>query len=159
MTVLKPMEQVLRYQIPALHPIIVHFPIVLVVLSALAILVWLLRDRLVWLTAGLLVQSFALLGCIAAYLSGEEMERQSEGVPIVDELVHLHEDAALLATWLVGISLAAMMGAHVKSRHDSTRPGSPLWIRLLVVLLLVAAAVFVFWTGRIGGTMVWGVPR
>ncbi len=151
------MEQVLRYTIPVLHPIVVHYPIALAALSSAAILVWLFRDRIVWLKAGLFIQAFGSIGSIVAFLSGEEMEHQSEGVPIVDELVHLHEDVALFATWVIGIALAAMVGAYLFSRNDTVRPGSPLWIRSLLFVLTISGAVLIAWTAHIGGTMVWGV--
>lgn len=151
------MDQVLQYEIPVLHPVAVHFPIVLVLLAAFVAVVWLLRDRMVWLIAASYIQAAGLIGSIIAFLSGEVMEEQSEGVPIVDELVHLHEDAALVAAWLTGISVAAFLLATYLTRRDTSRPGSPFWLRLLATLLAVGAAVAIAWTALIGGTMVWGV--
>ncbi len=151
------MDQVFQYEIPVLHPVVVHFPIVLVLLAAVAAVVWLLRDRMAWLVAASYIQAVGLIGSVIAFLSGEALEEQSEGVPIVDELVDLHEEAALVAAWLIGISVAAFLAATYLTRRDTSRPGSPFWLRTLATLLAAAAAVAVAWTAHIGGTMVWGV--
>ena len=151
------MEQVLRYNIPVIHPIAVHFPFVLVLLGLGFGLVWLFRDRLHWLVIASYVQILGLAGAIVAYLSGQVMEEQSEGVPIVDELVHLHEDAALMATWAMGLSVAALLGAKYIHRMNTSHPGTRLWVRLVVVFIQLLAATLVVWTAHIGGIMVWGV--
>lgn len=151
------MEQVLRYDIPVIHPIAVHFPFVLALLALGFGLIWLFRDRLQWLVTASYIQMLGFAGAMVAYLSGDTMKEQSEGVPIVDELVHLHEDAALMATWAIGVSFVALLGARYVHRMNTSHPGTRLWVRLVVCFLLLLAAVLVVWTAHIGGTMVWGI--
>lgn len=157
------MDQVFRYEIPVLHPILVHFPIVLVILATIFALLWLLRNQVESLLTSAWIQLFALIMAISAYLTGEEMEERSEGVPIVDTLVELHEDAALVSTWLVGFALVALVSAIFFQRRDISticaQPGSRLWIRVVVFLLVFLALVSIWWTAHIGGTMVWGTTR
>jgi len=150
------MEQVLRYSLPVFHPVIVHFPVGFALLAVLIVLVWLLRDRSTWLVAAIGVETLAFVGALAAYLTGEAMRRQSEGVPIVDELVHLHENAAVFAIWGSGCALLALLGAFLHSRSDVASPGTRIWIRLAAFLLVLAGAAAVAWTAHIGGIMVWG---
>jgi uncharacterized membrane protein len=152
------MDQVLRYGIPELHPVIVHFPIVCGVLALVFCLLWLLRDRTGLLVTTLFLQTLALLGAIAAYLSGQEMQEQSEGVPIVDELVHIHEEAAIVAIWLMVAALAVMCLALVLSRADTSRPGTRAWLRWVVAAVTLLGVAAVAWTAHVGGIMTWGVP-
>ncbi|TDI69174.1 MAG: hypothetical protein E2O85_05965 [Bacteroidetes bacterium] len=151
------MDQVLRYSIPVIHPIAVHFPFVLVLLGLGFGLVWLFRDRIQWLATASYIQILGLAGAIVAYRSGAIMKEQSEGVPIVEELVHLHEDAALMATWAIGLSVVALLGARYLHRMNTSHPGTMIWARVAVVFIQLVAAALVVWTAHIGGTMVWGV--
>jgi len=150
------MEQVLRYSLPVFHPVIVHFPVGFALLSALIALIWLVRDHASWLVAALGVETLAVAGAVAAYLTGETMKRQSEGVPIVDELVRVHENAALVAIWASGFALLALLGAFLHTRSDVASPGTRRWIRFAAFLLVLAGALAVGWTAHIGGIMVWG---
>lgn len=151
------MDHVLRYQIPVVHPFVIHFPIALVIVALVFVLVWIFRDRIFWMRNAIIVQVFGFIGAMAAYLTGEAMKEQSEGVPIVEDLVHAHEDAALIALILIGVSIVSLVGARLFSNRDTSHPGTRFWIRLVVGMIAVAAAVAVAWTAHIGGTMVWGV--
>lgn len=151
------MDQVLRYDIPVIHPIAVHFPFVLVLLALGLVFIWLIRDRLHWLSMTLGAQVLAFIGTWVAYLSGEEMEEQSEGVPIVEELVHLHEDMAMYSLWAIGISIIVLFAARHLHLSNSSHPGTPLWVRLVGCAVQLIAAILIAWTAHIGGTMVWGV--
>jgi len=153
------METVFQYRIPIWHPIAVHFPLVLIMLAALCALIWLMGDRREMLRAALWCQVLGFMGGLAAFLTGEEAEEQSEGVRIVDELVELHETFALVTLWVAGIAAVAMLGVLWWRRRDVEGPGTRLAIRLAVFALVLAAAVAVGITGHIGGTMVWGVPK
>ncbi len=150
------MEQVLQYRISVLHPIAVHFPVALVLVALLFVGMWLVRDRIHWIVTAIYVQFLGFVGSLFAYYSGEAMEEQNEGVQIVKELVNLHEDTALIAVWLIGASLVAMIATRAYSDRDTTRPGTRLRIRLLVSALALAAALLIAWTAHIGVTMVWG---
>ena len=141
-----------------IHPMIVHFPIVCGVLALVFCLLWLVRDRAGLLTTTVFLQTLGLLGAIAAYLSGQEMQEQSEGVPIVDELVHVHEDAAVFAIWVMVAALAGMCLALLLSRRDTAHPGTRLWLRWVVSALTMLGAAAVAWTAHVGGIMTWGIP-
>lgn len=151
------MEKVLQYRIPVLHPFAVHFPVALVLVALAFVMMWLIRDRIHWLVTAMYIQLIGFVGSLVAYFSGEAMEEQSEGVPIVEELVHHHEDMALAAVWLIGVSLVSMFATRFFSNRDTTHPGTRLRIRFLVSILAISAALVVAWTARIGATMVWGV--
>ena len=153
------MTEVFEYTVPLWHPIVVHFPVALLATAALASVVGVVHRTAFWRSVAVLLLGLGSAGAALAFFSGEAMEEQAEGVPIVDKLVELHEDmgrltliAAVLA-W-VGSSVVAYL-----VRDSTARQGSPLWARLVVAALALVAAGLALWTGHIGGTMVWGVPR
>ena len=155
------MNTVFQYEIPVWHPLVVHFPTSLLLAALLAALVWMAWGRAFWRRVTLLLLFLGFVGAGAAYLTGEEMEEQSEGVPIVDQLVELHETMALYTLLTSGAAVLFVGGASVWLERRTTierSPPDPLLLRLLCGLTVLAAAAFVAWTAHIGGTMVWGVP-
>ena len=154
------METVFQYEIPVLHPVAVHFPVALILMAAVATGVWVFRGTAFWRQCALFLLTFGLIGGIVAYQTGEAIEEHTEGTPIVEELVDMHEDTAFYALLLTGAVLLAMAGLTLwrdrritleRKRHD------PLWARILLALATIAAALLIAWTAHIGGTMVWGV--
>ena len=154
------MEQVFEYTIPQLHPLLVHFPLALLLLAAGVVLVWALTDGGFWLRAGTLLSGLGAIGALLALRSGEAMEDDAAGAPLVDALLPLHEQAAEWTVWMA-FALAALLIAVLfgSDRLWAHRPNIPLPVRLGVLLLAVLVAALVAWTGHIGGVMVWGVPR
>jgi len=92
------------------------------------------------------------------YLTGDVLKEQSEGTPIVEELVHTHEDAAIIGLILTGLALLVLLLSRRFSDRDTTRAGIRPLVRLLVTIVALAAGILIAWTGHIGATMVWGVP-
>ena len=154
------METVFQYDIPVLHPLMVHFPVALILVGALAAGVWSVRGTAPWRHGTLLLMALGLAGGIAAYQTGETIEEYTEGTPIVEELVEMHEEAAWYALWVTGLATAALAGLSLwRARRPppEDRPTDPLPVRLLVALAVLASALLIAWTAHIGGTMVWGV--
>ena len=150
------METLFQYEIPVWHPLVVHFPIALILVAALATVVWSVRGTSFWRRYALLLFTLGMGGAVFAYKTGEAMEEQSEGSPIVEELVGLHEDLALYTLVVTGVTLAAMAGLSWWLERR-TALQDPLAARLALALAALAAAVLVAWTAHVGGTMVWGV--
>lgn len=154
------MEQVLQYEIPVLHPLAVHFPVVLIVVAAGVLIVWSIRGTSFWRRAGLLLLTLGMVGALFSYFTGEALEEHVEGTPIVEELVHLHEDMALYSLIVTGVALLGLAGLSVWLERRTTLerdPQDPLIPRIAITVLAVAAAVLIAWTGHIGSTMVWGI--
>ncbi|MEX0599632.1 MAG: DUF2231 domain-containing protein [Rhodothermales bacterium] len=152
------MDAVFQYQIPELHPLTVHFPVALLVAAAFAGAVWLCRGSAFWRGVTWLLTGLGTVGAFFAYFTGDGMEEQAEGVPIVEELVGLHEQMALYT--LIGACLATLLVTAQAwwSRRFGLR-ADPLPSRLLIAAVLIALGVLVAWTAHIGSTMVWGVAR
>ncbi len=153
------MEKVLQYEIPVWHPIAVHFPIALIFTGAVCVLLWLLRSSTFWRKCALVLYAFGMAGALFAYFTGEAMEEQVEGAPIVEELVHLHEEMGLYTLIVTGFVLVVLLTLTVWARYRPiAKPQSDLvLIRLGMGLLAILSAALVLWTAHIGGVMVWGV--
>ena len=154
------MEQVLQYEIPVLHPVAVHFPLALLLAAALSAVVWAIRGQAFWRRVTLWLVLLGTGGALLAYFTGEPMEEHVEGVPIVVELVELHEQFALYTLILAGTALTGLAAASFWLERRTTLerdPPDPLGLRLVLTAAVLAAAALVAWTGHIGGTMVWGV--
>ncbi len=154
------METLFQYEIPVWHPLVVHFPIALILVAALATVVWGIRGTSFWRRCALLLFTLGMGGGIVAYKTGEAMEEQSEGSPIVEELVGVHEDLAFYTLLVTGVTLAALAGlSWWLERGLEPASRDPLAARLVLALVALTAAVLVAWTAHVGGTMVWGVGR
>lgn len=151
------MEAVFDYRIPVLHPLAVHFPLTLLLASAIAALVWMFRGTPFWRHCSAFLIFLSVPGALFAYLTGEKMAERSDGVPIVDELVDLHEQMALYTLIASSVAAAALIIMLVMSHRRGTSERDPIGSRVAVGLLIIIAAALVAWTAHIGATMTWGV--
>ena len=154
------MEPLQSYEIPILHPIAVHFPIALLLAGTAAVLLWAARPSAFWYRCAALGYLTGSLATIAAYFTGEAAEDAAEDVPIVEEIVDLHEEMAIwtLAAALVTLLAIVLVRPRLLSGSNDLPPPT-LPARVAVSVLAVTSAVLVAWTSHLGGLMVWGVPR
>jgi uncharacterized membrane protein len=126
-----------------LHPAIVHFPIALGVVGALAAVVYLVvrREWLRWFAPVLL--TIALLGAVAAYFSGQSAEDRAEALNVPEAAIHEHEESSLWALGLVGLAALLAWATFGKKRGE--------WVAALIAVLAAAA---ILRTGHLGGKLV-----
>lgn len=126
-----------------LHPGLVHFPIALAVVGALAEVAY-LAVRRPWLKLfGPILLSLALLGGGAAYFSGQAAEDPAEHQGVPEKAIGAHEQACIIA--LSAVALAALLSW-------ATRPkGKGLG---LAAVFAVAGAALMLYTGHLGGRLV-----
>lgn len=151
------MDAVFQYEIPALHPLAVHFPLALILASALTALVWSYRGTPFWRQTTLLLMVLGSAGAAFAYFTGDTMREQSEGVPIIDELVDLHEEMGLYTLLATLVATAALAALSVGRRAEEPGARDPILLRVVMACLVFLAAALVAWTAHIGATMTWGV--
>lgn len=158
------MDAVFRYHIPELHPLAVHFPVALLLAAALAALVWMVGGAPFWRRVTSLLSVAGLAGGLFAWFTGDAMKAQAEGVPIVEELVGLHEQMALyalIAAMLASASLGLLAWLEAAGKSGSGRFAGMnpdrLPYRLAAGFLALLAAALVAWAGHVGATMTWGV--
>ncbi len=135
---------------PNVHPMIVHFAIVLVILAAAADLVRLVRPRMKGLEAA--AETLYLLGAlsaVSAYLSG----RQAAGAVFTPGMAHSlvddHGSWALVTTVCVTLVAVLRLGGLLMHLADTRAT------RLLFVALGVAVAVLVQQTAERGARLVY----
>ena len=154
------MEPLKTYEIPILHPLIVHFPIAFLLAGTVAVLFWVANPSAFWYRCATLAYLIGCLAATAAYFTGEAAEDAAKDVPIVDEIVHIHETMAiftLAAAVITLLTLVLVRPRLLSGKTDEPPPGTA--VRVVVACLAVAAAILVSLTSHLGGLMVWGVPR
>ncbi|HET9983749.1 MAG TPA: hypothetical protein VFQ38_09180 [Longimicrobiales bacterium] len=150
---------------PNTHVLINHFPIILTIMGAAAVVVaLLLRSRKVWLYG---VASLTLAGLTAypAVWTGTRAEEALEHAWYVQErAIHTHEEAAELTMWILLAmgAVAAFAWWRTERADERTLPGGrrppPLWLRVVVLLFALAGAGTVTWTSLLGGRIIHESP-
>lgn len=133
------------------HPLLVHLPVVLLPLGALAVMLLTavpkLRRPLAMPTLGLL-----LVGAIGAFLA------KASGEPLAGR-VGMPETHASYGSWLPWLALAMLLlgGAWLWSvRRDETTDGRKTLVGIAASLLGVAVIVMTVVVGHSGATAAWG---
>lgn len=166
------------FSIPSpLHPAIVHFPIVLLLIGTLAVgaSVFFNRWRLSW--TGAILLAMGAIGCFAAVQTGKSaQEIAGELPPAAESVLDAHEEWAE-RTEFAGAAAAAMaiaaatLGAVTKRRESRlnattgwTRPtisgavalsALALGARVFASVAALTACYFVYQTGHQGGELVY----
>jgi uncharacterized membrane protein len=126
-----------------LHPAVVHFPIALGAIGAVALLAYaILRKEWVrWF--GPILLSLALAGAGAAYFSGESAHDRAESAGVPHAEISRHEETAI---WGIGVlALATLLGW----ASAGVRRGA--WMAAPVAVI---AAGIILWAAHLGGRLV-----
>lgn len=153
------METVFQYQIPALHPLAVHFPVGLLVAALPVSLLWLVGGDRLWRRVATVLLLLGGAGAAFAYLTGEAMHEMSEEVPIVEELVELHEDLALATLIAAIVIVLAALAVEIRRRSLPRDSADPIVLRFVGFVCVLVVSALVLFTGHVGGVMVWGVAH
>lgn len=128
-----------------LHPLIVHFPIVLLLLALvaqLAVLFFPKSDQLKWLTF-----FFLLTGCIGTYIAIQTaMHISGDADDKAIEIFETHQQFGNLTLWF---SLAATI-----IRFAIIKWFSKKWLEIILTAAVITIAVFVTITGHHGAQLV-----
>jgi uncharacterized membrane protein len=161
-------EQAFEYEVPYLHPLAVHFPLVLLMLAAGTATAYAVLGVAAWRHVLLALLLLAVPAAYLAHRTGETLEDAVEGEPAVERFLEYHETAA---AWTLRASVAALLvaagGTFWLRRREGAREAAldarpsrePLVLRLAVLVPVLAAAFLVAYTAHLGGLMVWGVPK
>jgi uncharacterized membrane protein len=137
-----------------LHPLIVHLAVVLLPLSALGAIAIAVRPA--WSKRfGVLVVAGAAVGAIAAVISKNSGEDLAQQVGVTSQ----HLDYGNLMPLLAGGFLALIAVFWLFDRGVPGNRSRPLWLKVLAVVVALAAIVVIVWTaltGHSGAEAVWG---
>ncbi|ADR22076.1 hypothetical protein MATR_02900 [Marivirga tractuosa] len=130
---------------PNLHPLMVHFPIVLLLIGAvLAIVnVILLKKEVDWVITGMV-----LVGALGAYLSGRTFHPHTHDLTEHAKQVLAQHD--LWADWTIYLSIAGFVAQAVSQFIFRQKR----WAVAVVALLLIASGYVVSRTGHYGAQLV-----
>lgn len=144
--------------IPYIHPIVVHFPIALLIVSVVFALGWLASGAAWWRNSLLILTLLGAASSLVAVQSGEEVADAiafQGGWGDRQELKNEHEELgeiALIASFGTSIFLLAVFALGVTKRRER----DPVVVRVIGLLACLACATAVGMAGHKGGLLVWG---
>ncbi len=131
---------------PNLHPLIVHFPIALIIVIFILDFFGVLFKRKSFLSAANILTIFAAIGAVMAVISGMIAEESVWHTEEAHELLELHE---MIGFIILGLTLILLI---FRPALKKKLFGSLGWV---AVLLSFVAAVLVGYTGFLGGEIVY----
>ena len=135
---------------PNLHPLVIHFPIALLIVAALADLVDILVGRPDWLrTAGTALYALGVVGAVVACVSGQQAANTVLMSGMAHSIVAAHRTWALATTFYFGVLVIV--------RFALTFTGAPVgrWLRVLLFVAAVAGVAGLLQTAERGGRLVY----
>ncbi|MGE5681989.1 MAG: DUF2231 domain-containing protein [Bacillota bacterium] len=130
-----------------IHPMIVHFPIALLIVGFLFDAVGLFIKKDFFSRTGFYLLILGTIGVVAAYFSGDMAGDGISETGALKQALETHEEAAILSLWLmVGIS-AIRIAFVVMKKYSGT-------FQYIAVLLFLIGILSIARTGYYGGELV-----
>ncbi len=133
-------------EFPNLHPLVVHFPIVLLLIAFASQLtgLFIFREQFSWITLFLLAG-----GLVSAILASNTFHPHTSGLPAnLQRLLETHELYASLTIWLATVAFVFKFISHFWLKRKR-------WAEIVVLLFLTGSAVTVSLAGHLGSQMVY----
>lgn len=131
-----------------LHPMIVHFPIALLIIGFLSDLFGLISKQKFFSTAGFYLLVLGAAGVIAAYLTGNLAGDGVTEIGSLGQALETHEGAAILTLWLVAAAAVVRIRLVVMKKYSGILKGVAFGLFLLGVASVAR-------TGYYGGELVY----
>ena len=136
------------FEVP-LHPLVVHFPVALIIISLLFDVVGRATDGPWWRKASLAMLVIAVVAGFVAGQTGELAAEHAEKFQgIAEETLESHGDLAKLSIWLAAGALLARLA-------EAGMGAARAVVSLIALLLQLAAAVSIGVAGHRGGVLVY----
>lgn len=131
-----------------LHPMIVHFPIALLMVGFLAEVIGLFLKKEFFSKAAFYLLLLGSLGVIAAFISGQFAGNGIEESGALKAAMETHETSALITIWLVSIaSIVKLATLYFKKLEKQ--------LRLVAFAIFLLGVLSVARTGYYGGNLVY----
>jgi len=136
-----------------------HFPVILVVMGALAALLGMVRSRRgIWLYASA-TMTLAALSAIPTYFTGDPAQHAlNRPWYIARTSIHAHEDAALIATIITGVAGLIALVAWRRLVRYPRELSLPRGLRIGVVVTAVIAAAAMGYASLLCGYIIHDAP-
>lgn len=137
----------------AVHPIIIHFPIVLFLLYALFEISGVLFKKEYLIKGAFIILILGVVSAVIAVLTGNQAEELAESLIKVipsglEEAIEAHEEWATFTLWYFFIVLAGRTYFTVKKKFTGK-------LKYIFALLSLIGIFFIFQTGYYGGELVY----
>lgn len=130
-----------------IHPMIVHFPIALLIVGFLADLVGVIVKKDFFSKAGFYLLILGTLGVIAAYISGNIAGDGVVEAGALGQALELHESAAVLSLWLMVGTALVRIAALILNKYTGI-------IKIFAFILFFIGVISIARTGYYGGELV-----
>jgi uncharacterized membrane protein len=130
-----------------LHPMIVHFPIALLIVGFLSDLIGAFFKKEFFSKAGFYLLILGTAGVIAAYLSGNIAGDGVSEAGTLKQALENHEEAAELSLWLMVIASVVRIGIVVFKKYTGM-------FKWAAIILFFAGILSIARTGYYGGELV-----
>lgn len=133
---------------PRLHPLVVHFPIVFIILAFVIQIIsfFVFKNELSWVSLFLIV-----LGFIGAFIATNIFHGGDPDLPTLSEIARKtfekHEQFAHYTEWISGIAAVAKIISHFVFKKK-------LWTGIIVAILMAGAVYTIHTTGDMGARLV-----
>jgi len=133
--------------LPSIHPLIVHFPIALLMAAFLTDVVALILRQKSWMHASALwLYAIGALGVVGAYLTGQDAASSIEWTPVTQSAVDAHASAAEWVLWFFTFYVLFRLGL---------RGLRLTWMPYVWVILALPGLFFLYETGEHGAALVY----
>ncbi|MGA7837529.1 MAG: DUF2231 domain-containing protein [Ignavibacteriaceae bacterium] len=131
-----------------LHPMIIHFPIALLMIGFLADLTGVVLKKEFFTTAGFYLLIFGTIGVIAAYISGNFAGEGIEEAGSLKQALENHEHAAQLSLWLMVATAVVRIAIVTAKKYTGI-------FKYAALVLFLAGVLSIVRTGYYGGELVY----
>lgn len=135
------------FDLTHIHPMIVHFPIALLIVGFLADLIGVVTKKEFFNKSGFYLLILGTLGVVAGYISGEYAGDGVTEAGALGQALELHEQAAELSLWLMLGTALVRIAAVVFNKYNGA-------IKIIALVLFFAGVLSIARTGYYGGELV-----
>jgi uncharacterized membrane protein len=131
-----------------IHPLVIHFPIALLIVGSLCDAVGILGHRDTFLKTGFILLGLGAFASVVAAVSGDAASEIAEKIPNITEDLEQHEDLSTLVAFLAVLLVLIRTHFTLKARFVGAVRATYLVLILLLAVLTAAA-------GYTGGKIVY----
>lgn len=138
------------FDLSHIHPMIVHFPIALLIIGFLADITGMLlkKEKKAFFTkVGFLLLVIGTVGVIAAYISGEAAGEGVTEAGALGDALETHDSAAFLTLWLMIGTALVRIGAVIFNKYKGM-------VKIAATVLFFLGVLSIARTGYYGGELV-----